>query len=173
MRRATATMPQTLSGKRHPSLLMCLLGIACLFGWMTTGSARAASPDIADEKEGASPPDADAAAETVYANTLKWSTASEVDNFGYDIYRGEAEDGPFERITEDPVTGAGTTDEVSEYRFEDDTIDPYKLYYYYVESISMSGERERFTPIFPAKPKLQREDEADASTPDPSTPGEK
>ena len=139
-------------------LLQRLLLATCLLGWMGAGAASAASSDTDDGAKAAQ----EGEAEETFANTLKWSTASEVDNFGYDIYRGESEDGPFERITADPITGAGTTDEVSEYRYEDDTIDPYKLYYYYVESISMSGERERFTPVFPAKPKLPREDEEES-----------
>ena len=57
-------------------------------------------------------------------NTLKWTTASEVDNFGFDIYRGLSEDGPFDRITAEPLPGAGTTDEPQNYVFVDESIDP-------------------------------------------------
>jgi hypothetical protein len=89
-----------------------------------------------------------------YENTLRWSTASEVDNFGYDVYRSTSEDGTFERITHDPVAGAGTTDLPQKYSFVDGAIDPHQTYYYYVESISFSGVRERFTPVIKAKPKL-------------------
>jgi hypothetical protein len=91
-----------------------------------------------------------------YRNTVRWSTASEVDNFGYDVYRGTSKDGPFERLTRDPIPGAGTTDEPQKYSFVDDKIDPYETYYYYVEAISLAGLRERFTPIIQSKPKLQR-----------------
>ncbi len=96
-----------------------------------------------------------------YSNTVRWSTASELDNFGYDVYRAESPDGPFRRLTEEPVEGAGTSDEVHRYHFVDETIDPTKTYYYYVESVSMSGVRERFTAVGSAKPKLPKE-EADA-----------
>jgi len=88
------------------------------------------------------------------SNTIKWATASEVDNFGFDIYRADSEDGPFTKINESPVEGAGTTDSPTYYSFIDDTIDPNKPYFYYVESISMDGVREQFTPIIKAKPKV-------------------
>lgn len=88
------------------------------------------------------------------ANVISWSTASEVDNFGFDVYRADAEDGPFVRLSEDIIRGAGTSDMPSEYRFVDDGIEPEREYFYYVESVSLAGERERFTPVIraPAKP---------------------
>ncbi len=81
------------------------------------------------------------------SNTLRWSTASEVDNFGFDVYRALSEEGPFERLTVDPIPGAGTIDTPSLYSYVDDTIEPETTYYYYVESISLQGVREQFTPI--------------------------
>ncbi len=95
----------------------------------------------------------------VYKNTVKWATASEVDNFGYDVYRSQSEEGPFERLNPEVIEGAGTTDEPTRYRYVDDTIDPHTTYYYYVESISMSGVRERFTPIAKVPPKIPAEEE--------------
>ena len=88
-------------------------------------------------------------------NTIRWTTASEVENFGFDVYRSTSEDGPFERITPDPIPGAGTTDEPQSYVYVDDTIDPTVGYYYYLESISMQGVRERFSPINYSPPKLE------------------
>ena len=91
-----------------------------------------------------------------YTNVIKWTTASEVDNFGYHVYRGDSGAGPFARITPEPILGAGTTDEPQSYRFVDNRIDPEREYFYYVESISLVGERERFTPVSRAAPKLGR-----------------
>lgn len=86
-------------------------------------------------------------------NTIRWATASEVENFGYDVYRGEAEDGPFVRLTPKPIPGAGTSDEPHKYAYVDKDIDPTKDYWYYVESVSYAGVRERFTPVQKAKAK--------------------
>ncbi len=86
-------------------------------------------------------------------NSLKWTTASEVENFGFDIFRSESEEGPFEKRTDDPLPGAGTTDEPQSYLWEDFDIERGKDYYYYIESISMAGVRERFSPIIKAPAK--------------------
>ncbi len=88
-------------------------------------------------------------------NNIKWKTASEQDNFGYDIYRADSEDGEYDIINEDTIEGAGTTGNATSYAYKDDSIDPCKQYYYYIESISMDGEREAFTPKFPSKIKIQ------------------
>jgi len=87
------------------------------------------------------------------ANTPRWTTASEVDNFGYDVFRGDTEEGPFAKLNANPLLGAGTTDETKKYEYRDDTIDPCREYWYYVESIDTNGAREKFTPIFKASAK--------------------
>jgi hypothetical protein len=87
------------------------------------------------------------------ANTARWTTASEQDNFGFDVFRGDSEKGEFKKLTESPILGAGTSDETHKYEFRDDTIDPCKDYWYYVEQISTKGVHEKITPTFHAPPK--------------------
>lgn len=86
-------------------------------------------------------------------NVISWSTASESDNFGFDVYRSETEQGPFVRISTEPLAGGGTTDLPRNYRFVDETIVSGQEYFYYVESISLSGQRQQFTPLMHAPPK--------------------
>jgi len=114
------------------------------------GLPSATAPMAADRRDEA----AAAPAPATYDNTIRWATASEVDNFGFDVYRSESEDGPFDKLNDRVIEGAGTIDEPQRYEFVDDTIDPRKTYYYYVESISMSGVRQRFTPVGKAPPKI-------------------
>lgn len=114
------------------------------------GGDKAAAEETADSSQNDGKnqkSDDDLNEDGTYNKTIRWATASEVDNFGYDIFRGLSEDGPFERLTEDPIAGAGTTDEPSYYTYVDEGLDPSVDYYYYIESISMHGVRERFTPI--------------------------
>jgi hypothetical protein len=117
-------------------------------GTAPTSGSEANAPNQAESQ-----PSGEGETEETYANTLRWKTASEVDNFGFDIYRSISEEGPFERITEEPVAGAGTTDEPQSYVWVDDAIDPSRGYHYYIESISMAGVRERFSPVVFIGPK--------------------
>ena len=135
--------------------LAALIAVLCV----SIGIARSEQPT-------ASPPPLDQDGKP-FKNTLRWSTASEVDNFGFDIYRSDLEEGPFKRISETPILGAGTSDLPSKYSYEDMTIDPRRVYYYYVESISMSGEKEPFTPVIRAKPKLPAEGDEEDVEPSP------
>jgi hypothetical protein len=89
------------------------------------------------------------------ANTARWTTASEQNNFGFDVFRGDAEKGPFAKLTKEPILGAGTSDETHKYEYRDDTVDPCKDYWYYVEGISTSGSHEKFTPTFRAPAKVR------------------
>ena len=127
----------------------CVIGI--LGGWPVVGCGRR-SGRTGGGREPRRPAPEQPADEPL-VNTLKWTTASEVENFGFDIFRGLSEDGPFEKITAEPLPGAGTTDEPQNYVFVDDSIDPSKDYYYFIESISLGGIREKFSPVIrsPAK----------------------
>ncbi len=85
-----------------------------------------------------------------YLNTsivVEWSTASELNTAGFNLYRGEREDGPFEIANEelippsdDPLTGG-------EYSYVDSNIDPGKVYFYNLEEIEMNGNVNLHGPI--------------------------
>lgn len=105
------------------------------------------------------------------ANTARWTTASEQDNFGFDVYRSDSEKGQFTKLTKDPIVGAGTSDETHKYEYRDDAIDPCREYWYYVEGISTGGVREKFTPTFRAPPKRRAAGSAaPAATAEPGVP---
>ena len=86
-------------------------------------------------------------------NTVRWKTASELDNYGFDVYRSTSEDGPFETINDKPIAGAGTVDVPQNYEYVDHDIQPDTAYFYYIESISLAGERKEITPVLRASPK--------------------
>ena len=113
----------------------------------------ASQPAAADPFAGACGSQAGVPAEQRVTNTARWTTASEQENFGYDVYRGESEKGPFVKLTRQPILGHGTTNETHDYAYSDDAIDPCKDYWYYVEAIATDGGREKFTDLFHAPAK--------------------
>lgn len=74
---------------------------------------------------------------------LTWTTQSEIENLGFNIYRSETSDGPYERINGELIRGAGTTTNAQTYTFVDNRIEPNKTYYYKLEDVSIQG-RSRF-----------------------------
>jgi hypothetical protein len=75
--------------------------------------------------------------------TLKWRTESEINNLGFDVYRSESPDGKFVKVSSAYIKGAGTDSTPHNYRFVDESAVVGKTYYYYLETISFSGEREK------------------------------
>src|SRR5688500_207793 len=86
-------------------------------------------------------------------NTLRWKT-NDLSNYGYDVYRAESEAGPFVRVTARPVPGTLKPGKVQTFEYHDEAIDPSRDYWYYVESISLTGERTKFTPTLKAPAKV-------------------
>jgi hypothetical protein len=78
---------------------------------------------------------------------ITWSTASELDTAGFNLYRSLASGGLPKRVntslipsTADPLTGG-------EYRYEDAAALPGRLYLYELEAVSLNGSRERLGQI--------------------------
>jgi hypothetical protein len=140
--------------------IACFLASLALFGTL----ARAADAPA----DGVCGSQAKVPAEQRVSNSAHWSTASEEENFGYDVYRGTSEKGPFVKLTKQPILGNGTTDETHQYKYVDDAIDPCKDYWYYVESISSEGARDKFTPVFHAPAKRHAAGKPDAPAAKPA-----
>ena len=145
---------------------MLRIAVAC-FASMLLGGFAAAAP--APASGGCGDQSKVPAAQRVN-NTARWTTASEANTFAYDVYRSDSEDGKFVRVTKKPVLGNGTTSETHKYEFVDDTIDPCKDYWYYVEEITTAGERVKFTSVFKAKAKRHADGTADGKAADAKKP---
>jgi hypothetical protein len=77
--------------------------------------------------------------------TLRWRTASEQDNLGFNLYRSDSQDGPWTRINQELIPGQGTTSQVHQYEYVDQPVERFRPYYYYLESISTQGVAERYS----------------------------
>jgi hypothetical protein len=88
---------------------------------------------------------------------LQWSTISEIENLGWHVYRSEDESGPYQPVSAQLVPGAGTSVQPQSYQFIDDSAEEGKIYYYYLEDVSLDGQRAR-SPIIRVDTSNQRVD---------------
>ena len=71
--------------------------------------------------------------------SLNWQTASETSNLGFNIYRAENASGPFEKINDTMIQGAGNSSSENNYKFIDAKVKSGKVYYYKLEDITFEG----------------------------------
>ena len=74
--------------------------------------------------------------------TIRWTTESELDNAGFNIYRSETRDGEYKQVNTELIQGAGTTGERNAYKWVDATAKPGVVYYYQIEDVSFAGEHQ-------------------------------
>ncbi|MEM1202926.1 MAG: hypothetical protein AAGN66_06830 [Acidobacteriota bacterium] len=133
-------------------------GTAALLGLLAAcGGAPETAEDVAAGPSPASP-----GAELT--NRLKWSTGGEEDNLGFYVYRSESPQGPFVRVNDERIPGAGTTDRQRDYEYLDGTIASGVEYHYYVESERSDGSTAQVTPVIRAPAKFPSS--ADTATAD-------
>lgn len=73
--------------------------------------------------------------------TLRWETASEVENVGFNVLRATERDGAFGKINDALIAGAGTSTERHSYSFVDENING-GLYFYKLEAVATNGDKQ-------------------------------
>ncbi len=76
---------------------------------------------------------------------LRWETASEVDNMGFNLYRRVVPGGAETRINDSIIPSEGSV-VGARYQFQDADVSPGECYAYWLESVSSSGQTERYGP---------------------------
>jgi len=94
---------------------------------------------------------------------LAWETAAEVENLGFYLYRGSAEEGAFDRITPTLIPGLGSSPLGARYRYLDSGLTNGQTYFYVLEDVETTGTRTKHGPVS-ATP------QPGASLPAPPTP---
>jgi hypothetical protein len=86
---------------------------------------------------------------------LVWTATQEDQTYGYLIYRADRREGPFQRANA-KVVQVGSGPARGSYAYEDDTVEPGRSYFYYLESVDRGGQKRRISgvveKIIPAAP---------------------
>ncbi len=75
--------------------------------------------------------------------TLQWTTETEIELFGWRIFRSERYDNGFQRLNEQIVPGYGTSFVRHDYEYIDSSVENGELYFYSLESVDLDGEMDR------------------------------
>lgn len=78
---------------------------------------------------------------------VEWKTGTELDTAGFNLYRGESQDGPFGKINATLIPASNDALVGGKYRYEDTNVAPGKTYYYQLEDVELSGTTTRHGPI--------------------------
>ena len=74
---------------------------------------------------------------------VEWTTASELNNAGFNILRSQTRKGAFVKVNPTLILGAGTTSEQNTYTWRDTTAQSNVAYYYRIEDVSFDGTHQR------------------------------
>ena len=85
--------------------------------------------------------------------TLNWTTESEIDNAGFNIYRAETENGSYIKINAALISTKGSSTQGASYEFVDNDVQNRKTYYYKLEDIDLEGKSTMHGPVS-ATPRL-------------------
>ena len=76
-----------------------------------------------------------------------WSTESEIDNAGFNLYRSESENGEYKKINDSLIPAEGSYIQGASYKFIDKDVKNRKTYYYKLEDIDLSGKSTMHGPV--------------------------
>jgi hypothetical protein len=78
---------------------------------------------------------------------LQWSTESEIDNAGFNLYRSETENGQYIKINTTLIPVKGSSVQGASYEFMDSNMQNRKTYYYKLEDIDFNGKSTMHGPV--------------------------
>ena len=81
------------------------------------------------------------------AATITWSTASEIDSIGFNVYRAPGPSGPFVLVNDSRIPSVGGPEQGASYDIVDDQVTEDDTYWYRLEEIGVSLSSTFFEPI--------------------------
>ena len=81
------------------------------------------------------------------AVVVRWTTASELSTAGFNLYRSEHADGPYNKVNEVIIPPSSDQLTGGKYSYTDHGVSPGTTYYYELEDIDLDGSSIRHGPI--------------------------
>lgn len=78
---------------------------------------------------------------------VEWQTASEFNTLGFNLYRSESPEGPFEKANQDLILARNDPVAGGSYNFTDQVRQPGMTVYYQLEEVETGGATSRHGPI--------------------------
>ena len=78
---------------------------------------------------------------------IEWSTASELDTVGFNIYRSDSPERGYQKINKHLIPSQGDALSGGDYLYRDNSVDEGKTYYYQLEDIDSVGNATRHDSI--------------------------
>jgi len=88
---------------------------------------------------------------------LTWTTESEIDNAGFNLYRAESGDGEYVKINDSLIPAKGSPTQGATYQFIDENVKNRAIYYYKLEDIDLSGKSTMHGPVSAVPRRLGRD----------------
>jgi hypothetical protein len=144
MRQTSSTFPRRLPAVLGPALIC--LGLLSLVLWLVVSTAD--RPGAALAAGGAGTAQATPTLVHTYAAVvLDWTTKSEVNTAGFNLYRADSSTGPFVQINRELIPSANDPIAGGHYTYTDTAAVAGQTYFYQLEDVELSGTRTRHDAI--------------------------
>ena len=78
---------------------------------------------------------------------VKWSTATEFQTAGFNLYRAETQQGPYHKVNANIIPASPDPLVGGDYNFRDNEVEPGRVYFYQLEEVELNGKVTRQDPI--------------------------
>lgn len=78
---------------------------------------------------------------------IEWQTATEIDTIGFNLYRADQIEGPYQKLNASLIPAADDPLRGGSYHYVDANLMPNRIYYYQLEDVDIQGKTTRHEPI--------------------------
>ena len=88
--------------------------------------------------------------EAIYDNnhvSIKWSTESELNAWGFNVFRSQTKENGYKKLNADIIEASGTTTTPQQYSYIDERVESGQTYFYKLQQVDVDGSNEFYGPV--------------------------